>query len=56
LSAQNIVVRTGTMCAVPFLAKFEIGEVIRLSFGPYNNIADIDKFFEALEYSVDKLK
>lgn len=56
IEAQGIAVRVGTMCASLHLQKYSIPELLRISFGPYNNKQDIDKFVDALRYSATKLK
>ena len=48
LGEKGIYLRAGYHCAEPLHKKFEVGATARVSFGPYNNISDIDRLFEAL--------
>ena len=48
LDAQGIAVRTGYGCAQPLMQKFNIDGIVRISFGLYNTIEEIDYFVKAL--------
>ncbi len=49
LDVKGIAVRTGHLCAQPTLKRFGVSSVIRVSFGMYNTMAEIDRFILALE-------
>lgn len=48
LSFKGIAIRTGHLCAQPFLASLGEESVCRLSFGLYNTKADFDLFYKKL--------
>ncbi|MFU2081197.1 aminotransferase class V-fold PLP-dependent enzyme [Gallibacterium anatis] len=48
LSEQQIALRTGQHCAQPYLHFLHQYGTLRLSFAPYNNQQDIERFFDAL--------
>jgi cysteine sulfinate desulfinase len=52
LDQQGIIVRAGHHCAHPCMDAFGIQGTIRLSFGIYNTMADVQKFIAALEKSL----
>ena len=56
LDAKGIAIRTGHLCAQPVLQKFGVSSAARISFAPYNTIAEIDAFLEALSSSLLLLK
>ncbi|MFP7696198.1 aminotransferase class V-fold PLP-dependent enzyme [Trueperella sp. LYQ143] len=49
LDARGIAIRVGHHCAQPIHQHFGVTASCRLSFGPYNNEADVDRFISALE-------
>ncbi|MDR2511892.1 MAG: cysteine desulfurase [Bacteroidales bacterium] len=49
LNGFNIAVRTGHHCAEPLMNFLGIPGTVRISFGLYNNIEDINKFIFALQ-------
>ena len=49
LDIKGIAVRTGHLCAQPALARFGIQSAVRISFGMYNTLAEIDYFIKVLE-------
>ncbi|QLB13293.1 cysteine sulfinate desulfinase [Bisgaardia hudsonensis] len=55
LAEQNIALRVGEHCAQPYLANLNTSTTLRLSFAPYNNQEDVDKFFQALDKSLELL-
>ncbi|ASA55136.1 cysteine desulfurase CsdA [Vibrio gazogenes] len=52
LDQQGIIVRAGHHCAHPCMDAFGIQGTIRLSFGIYNTMADVQKFIAALDKSL----
>lgn len=49
LAEQNVAVRAGHHCVQPYHKKRGINGSVRVSFGVYNESADVERFFEALE-------
>ncbi|WP_039163246.1 aminotransferase class V-fold PLP-dependent enzyme [Gallibacterium anatis] len=49
LSEQQIALRAGQHCAQPYLHFLHQYGTLRLSFAPYNNQQDIERFFAALD-------
>ena len=49
LDQQGVAVRTGHHCAEPLIDELGVPGTVRVSFGLYNNQADIDAFIEALK-------
>jgi cysteine desulfurase/selenocysteine lyase len=49
LDARGFAVRTGHLCAQPTLKRFGVTSVIRISFGIYNTLSEIEKFSIALQ-------
>lgn len=56
LDKQKIQARVGHHCAQPTMRMLGIDGTVRISFGIYNNKADIDAFFKALNRAVKMLK
>jgi len=56
LDLEGIAVRTGHHCAQPAMRRFNVPSTLRASFGFYNNRTDIDRFVQALERSLAKLR
>ncbi|AAP04805.1 SufS family cysteine desulfurase [Chlamydia caviae] len=48
LDLQGIAVRTGHQCAQPAMNRWNLGHVLRVSLGIYNDKKDIDTFMSAL--------
>ena len=55
LGEHNIAFRSGKHCAEPYLTQLGQSNVLRLSFAPYNQQSDIDRFFTALDEARDLL-
>lgn len=55
LDKQGIAVRTGHHCCQPIMDFYDVSNTLRLSFGIYNNTAEIDLFVKALERSLSML-
>lgn len=49
LDHEGIAVRAGHHCAMPLMAHYQVPATVRISFGIYNNKADIDALISALE-------
>ena len=49
LDQQGVAVRTGHHCAEPLIDAMGIPGTVRVSFGLYNDKADVDAFIAALE-------
>jgi len=56
LDSYGVYVRTGHHCAQPILHFFHVQSVVRISFGIYNTISDIDKFFICLKRAISLLQ
>ena len=52
LDQQGIAVRTGHHCAEPLIDELGVPGTVRVSFGLYNDHADIDAFIAALEKTI----
>lgn len=48
LDLRGIAVRTGQMCAQPTLSYFQVPSLVRISFGIYTTLEEIDIFIDAL--------
>lgn len=48
LSTYGVAVRVGHHCAMPLMERFNIPATVRVSFGIYNTIEEIDIFIDAL--------
>ncbi len=55
LGEQNIAFRSGKHCAEPYLSLLGQNNLLRLSFAPYNQSCDVDRFFSVLEDALDLL-
>ncbi|MFV0576162.1 MAG: cysteine desulfurase CsdA [Vibrio sp.] len=55
LDQQNIAVRSGHHCAHPLMDALGINGTVRVSFGIYNNVEDVEMLLAALEKAVDLL-
>lgn len=56
LAEQQIALRTGVHCAMPYLARLGVASTLRLSFAPYNTQAELERFFVALDNTLDLLQ
>lgn len=55
LDQQDVYIRSGSHCAQPLLTTLGIESCLRVSIGLYNQIEDIDRFYEALIEAIDVL-
>lgn len=55
LAEQNIALRVGQHCAQPYLARLGQHSILRLSFAPYNQLQDVERFFIALNNALELL-
>lgn len=56
LSLKGVSIRTGKMCAEPLLQQMGVDGAMRISFGVYNTIEEIDRFLHLLQESMVLLK
>lgn len=56
LTEQGIAVRSGTHCAQPLMKTLGVDGAIRVSLGLYNDGADLQRFFAALDQALDMLR
>lgn len=56
LTEQGIAVRAGHHCAMPLLKSFELAGAIRVSLALYNDSEDLERFFQALDQSLELLR
>ncbi|WP_454255890.1 aminotransferase class V-fold PLP-dependent enzyme [Pseudomonas sp. Marseille-Q8238] len=56
LSEQGIAVRAGHHCAMPLMNSLGLSGAIRVSLGLYNDGADLERFFSALDKSLELLR
>ena len=56
LAEQNIALRAGVHCAMPYLVRLGVASTLRLSFAPYNTQKELDYFFTALDKSLELLE
>lgn len=56
LTEQGIAVRAGHHCAMPLLKALQLSGAIRVSLALYNDSDDLERFFEALDQSLDMLR
>lgn len=56
LTEQGIAVRAGLHCAMPLFGQLGLGGAIRASLALYNDSADLQRFFEALDGSLELLR
>ena len=52
LDQQGVAVRTGHHCAEPLIDEIGVPGTVRVSFGLYNDRADVDAFIAALQKSI----
>ncbi|MEZ8287770.1 cysteine desulfurase CsdA [Vibrio sp. 10N.237.312.B06] len=55
LDQQGIAVRAGHHCAHPLMDALNVKGTVRISFGIYNNLDDVEKLVAAIEKAVDML-
>ncbi|MEZ9062240.1 MULTISPECIES: cysteine desulfurase CsdA [unclassified Vibrio] len=55
LDQQGIAVRAGHHCAHPLMDALNVKGTVRISFGIYNNMDDVEKLVAAIEKAVDML-
>ncbi|MEZ8323521.1 cysteine desulfurase CsdA [Vibrio cyclitrophicus] len=55
LDQQGIAVRAGHHCAHPLMDALNVKGTVRVSFGIYNNMGDVEKLVAAIEKAVDML-
>ncbi len=48
LNAHGVAVRVGHHCAMPLMERFAVPALVRVSFGIYNTLAEVDVLVEAL--------
>nr|WP_288454289.1 aminotransferase class V-fold PLP-dependent enzyme [uncultured Pseudomonas sp.] len=56
LTEQGIAVRVGHHCAMPLLQRLGVNGAIRVSLGIYNDEADLQRFFAALDKALELLR
>lgn len=56
LSEQGIAVRTGHHCAMPLIKRLGLAGATRVSLGLYNDGADLQRFFAALDNALEMLR
>lgn len=56
LGEQGIAVRAGSHCAMPLYAQLGLSGSIRVSLALYNDAGDLQRFFEALDKSLELLR
>jgi cysteine desulfurase / selenocysteine lyase len=56
LSLKGISIRTGQMCAEPILNRFGLAQAMRISFGVYNTVEEVDKFISLLQETMLLIK
>lgn len=56
LNLKGVSVRTGQMCASPLMDRYGLHGAVRISFGLYNSLSELDEFFQILRESLFLLK
>ena len=56
LTEQGIAVRAGHHCAMPLMKGLGLSGAIRVSLGLYNDGADLERFFDALDRALELLR
>ena len=56
LTEQKIALRSGEHCAKPYLRYLAQTGTLRISLAHYNVQADLERFFEALDFAIDILE
>ena len=55
LDKMGVAVRSGQMCAEPLMDRFAVTGMLRVSFAPYNTLAEAEYFVECLNKAIDML-
>ena len=55
LDKMGIAVRSGQMCAEPLMDRFGVTGMLRVSFAPYNTLAEAEYFVKCLNKAIDIL-
>lgn len=53
--SANIIVRSGSLCALPLMNKLNKNGIVRASLSPFNNMEDVTSFLEAIELIINEL-
>jgi len=56
LDARGIALRTGHHCTQPLMDRFCVDGTVRASFAVYNTISEVDRFIEATDSIISKMK
>lgn len=56
MDKMGIAVRSGLMCAEPIMTRFGVTSMVRVSFAPYNTLAEAEYFITSLKRAVSMLK
>lgn len=56
LTEQGIAVRAGHHCAMPLMKTLDVAGALRASLGLYNDGADLERFFNALDSALELLR
>lgn len=56
LTEQGIAVRAGHHCAMPLMKTLDVSGALRVSLGLYNDGADLERFFAALDSALELLR
>lgn len=56
LTEQGIAVRAGHHCAIPLISSLGLSGAIRVSLALYNDSADLERFFNALDQALELLR
>ncbi|WP_236198444.1 aminotransferase class V-fold PLP-dependent enzyme [Pseudomonas pseudonitroreducens] len=56
LTEQGIAVRAGHHCAMPLMKTLDVAGALRVSLGLYNDSADLERFFTALDNALELLR
>ncbi len=55
LDMGGVAVRSGHHCAQPVMERYSVAGTVRASFAPYNTMAEVDQFVQALEKALRML-
>ena len=56
LDQEGVAIRAGHHCAMPLFKHLKLSGAIRVSLALYNDSADIERFFEALDHALEMLR
>ena len=56
LDKMGIAVRSGQMCAEPLMDRFGVTGMLRVSFAPYNTMAEAERFIACLHRAIEMLQ